>query len=71
MAKEVEWLSSNKCDYCGKEIDDILIDGRTKTGPWATMCKSCHKKYGVNKFGVGFGQKYKKNSEGKFIKIEG
>lgn len=71
MEREVEWTSSKKCDFCGTEIDDILIDGRTKTGPWATMCSKCFKHYGTGIFGTGFGQKYKKNSEGRFLKIEG
>jgi len=42
----------NKCDFCGKEG---VIDGRTKMGPWAFMCRECHKKYGVG-LGLGKGQ---------------
>ena len=69
--KEVVWTGSKTCDFCHKEISDILIDGKTMMGPWATMCPSCHRFYGYKRFGTGIGQKYKKNSDGKFIKIEG
>lgn len=69
--KNVIWSSSRTCDFCHREINDILIDGKTKEGPWATMCTECHSLYGYNKFGTGIGQKYKKNSENQFVKIEG
>lgn len=70
--KQVEWCGSKKCDFCEKEIHGILIDGVTKhNGCWATMCEPCHKKHGYPKFGMGIGQKYKENKEGKFLKIEG
>lgn len=71
MKREKEWLGSKKCDFCNTIINDILIDGKTTDGYWATMCKKCHKIHGIGKFGIGCGQKYEKNSENRFIKIEG
>lgn len=67
----VEWTSSRICDFCGDTIHGVLIDGKTNLGPWATMCETCHKKYGYQTFGCGIGQKYTESPEGKFIKTEG
>lgn len=69
--KEVKWMGSKVCDFCHKDIDDILIDGKTMMGPWAVMCEECHSIHGYPTFATGIGQKYKKNSEGDFVKIEG
>ncbi len=69
--EEVKWMGSKTCDFCHKDIDDILIDGKTRIGPWAVMCSNCHIRFGYPTFGKGIGQKYKKNSDGDFIKIEG
>ena len=63
------WLGSHTCDFCHKEITDILYDAKTKYGPWATMCNSCFFNNGLG-LGLGLGQKYKLNN-GKFIKVEG
>lgn len=41
------------CQICYKKV--ARIDGRTKVGPWAYMCKSCHAIFGVG-FGIGKGQ---------------
>ena len=70
MAKEVEWMGSTKCDYCNEEIKDDLYDAKTIYGPWATMCKEHFKKLSCS-IGPGKGQHYKKNEQGKFIKVEG
>ena len=63
------WLGSTKCDICGREIEKTLIDGMTQMGPWAVMCPTCHKIHGVG-LGDGRGQKYVKNAEGEFVKVE-
>jgi hypothetical protein len=45
------------CDICGKSCPDYFVDGNTKLGGWANMCKSCHKQYGHG-LGTGRGQAY-------------
>lgn len=40
------------CDFCG---DEAHYDGKTKLGPWANMCTSCFKRYGIG-LGLGLGQ---------------
>ena len=68
MNKKI-WIGSTKCDFCGCEISNTLIDGMTHIGSWAVMCPKCHKIHGVG-LGVGKGQKYTKDSEGDFVKVE-
>jgi hypothetical protein len=59
-----------KCDTCQAEIKDEFIDGKTKMGPWANMCKPCHYRYGCG-LGTGKGQRYQKQTDGSFLKVEG
>lgn len=46
-----------KCDFCGTENPDIIVDGRTKSGPWAWMCLEDFLEKGVG-LGIGRGQRY-------------
>lgn len=46
-----------RCNLCKEICSNYYIDGKTKIGPWAYMCLSCFKKYGVG-LGIGKGQKY-------------
>ena len=39
-------------------------------GPWATMCPDCYKKHGISVLGKGLGQKYEKQKDGKFHKVD-
>lgn len=66
------WSNSvgNEDDF-GDTITDEIIDARTKIGPWGLMTPNSWKKYGFNKLGAGFGQRYKKQKDGKWLKIEG
>jgi len=66
------WLGPvGKTDDFGDKITDELIDGKTRQGPWALMTPNSFKKYGVGRLGTGYGQKYKKQPDGKWLKIEG
>lgn len=53
-----------QCDICHQTIHDSFVDGKTKFGPWASMCENCHEKHGVG-LGVGKGQKYDKSGKKK------
>lgn len=68
MRKKI-WMGSTKCDICGEELTKTLIDGRTSNGSWAVMCPKCHKIHGVG-LGTGKGQKYVRDTEGDFVKVE-
>jgi len=66
------WMGNvQKQDDFGDEIVDVFIDGKTNQGPWGFMTPESWKKHGVGKLGTGFGQKYKKQDDGKWLKIEG
>ena len=68
---KTRWLGGTKCDICGEDIGFILIDGKTKMGPWATMCIFCWGEVGIGRFGTGLGQRYEYDEDGNFYKVEG
>lgn len=58
QAAKKKWRGTyTKCDICHKEPKKWFVDGRTKMGPWALMCQTCHPRMGVG-IGPGCGQKY-------------
>jgi len=69
--KKKYWIGDMpELDDFGIKIKNVVIDGRTKLGPWAMMTPETFKNFGVG-LGLGFGQKYKKQKDGKWLKIEG
>ena len=69
--KKKYWIGDMpELDDFGITIKNVVIDGRTKLGPWAMMTPETFKNFGVG-LGLGFGQKYKKQKDGKWLKIEG
>lgn len=72
MNEAVYWLSPvDKNDDFGDTIKDVMIDGKTKQGPWGLMTPASWAKHGVGKLGTGYGQKYQKQTDGKWLKVEG
>jgi hypothetical protein len=58
-------------DDFGDLYKDEMIDGKTRGGPWGNMTPESWKKHGVGKLGTGYGQRYKKQPDGKWLKVEG
>ena len=58
-------------DDFGLSISRVMIDGKTKHGPWAIMAPNSWKSHGIGKFGTGLGQKYEKQASGRWLKVEG
>jgi hypothetical protein len=58
-APAVRWIGPvPTCDFCQAPGDHAgFIDGKTKRGPWATMCPRCHAAHGLG-LGPGVGQEY-------------
>lgn len=54
-------------------IDDEIIDARTVYGPWALMSPASFARYGGTngRLGLGLGQRFKKQPDGRFLKVEG
>ena len=72
--KTVYWCGTmSKVDDFGDEIADEFIDGKTRMGPWANMTpNSWYENGGTGgKLGTGLGQRYKKQPDGKWLKVEG
>ena len=68
---EKYWMGEvPKQDDFNNPIKDTFVDGKTKMGPWAIMGDYSFKKWGVG-LGMGKGQKYQKQPDGKWLKIEG
>jgi hypothetical protein len=68
------WLSSvPAADDFGQPIKDVFIDGATKMGPWGLMTPLSYSMFGryPDQLGTGIGQKYEKQSNGTWMKVEG
>ncbi len=71
MTKKVYWSSpvGIEADF-GDTLETTIIDGVTIHGPWALMTPFNHRRYGQG-LGTGRGQKYEKQEDGKWLKVEG
>ena len=58
-------------DDFGVPFGEIMYDGKTTLGPWANMSEASWKKFGIGRTGLGCAQKYQKQSDGRWLKIEG
>jgi hypothetical protein len=58
-------------DDFGVPIEDEFIDGKTRMGPWGIMAPKSWRMHGVGALGSGFGQRYEKTDDGKWLKVEG
>lgn len=69
--REVYWTGPvGTADDFGIKITDTIIDGKTTMGPWALMTPETHARMGCG-LGTGRGQKYVKQADGKWLKVEG
>jgi hypothetical protein len=56
------------CELCERPfMTDVFIDGKTIYGSWGYMCESCHTTHGIG-LGIGRGQEYTKQSDGRWMK---
>jgi hypothetical protein len=58
-----KWLSSlpTHCQICHNPLRDVFVDGATRFGPWAILCRKCHILRGCGT-GTGRGQVYNLNT---------
>jgi hypothetical protein len=52
------------------EAGEVVYDGATRDGTWATMTEQSFRRFGVG-LGVGRGQKYVRQPNGQLHKVEG
>lgn len=65
------WIGTvNETDDFGRIISDTFIDGEIRHGSWAIMTPASFHLYGIG-LGQGLGQKYVKQDDGRFMKVEG
>lgn len=66
------WLGSEPthCQVCEGPFHNKFVDGATFTGQWALMCKPCHKRMGRG-LGMGRGQEYTRQADGRWLKTGG
>lgn len=70
--KQIYWTGTPpQTDDFGLMIIDEFIDGKTVMGPWAFMTPSSWREIGIGVLGMGYGQRYKKQDDGKWLKVEG
>ena len=71
---EVYWLSpvGEKDDF-GSPVENEIIDGKTTYGPWAMMTPTSWEQHGGTggRLGLGLGQRYEKQADGRWLKVEG
>jgi hypothetical protein len=67
------WMGSSikANDDFGNPVKDVFVDGKTKMGPWAIMSPESWRIYGVGSYGTGYGQRYCKTHDGRWLKVEG
>ena len=72
MTKKI-WSGSppKTCNICPRsittEFSDAVFPG---VGSWVNFCPDCAKRHGV-RYGYGLGQRYVRNNDGEFEKVEG
>lgn len=60
-----------EADDFGQKIVDVFVDGKTVYGPWATMTPASWLHRGIGRLGQGLGQRYQKQTDGRWLKVEG
>lgn len=72
MEKQKFWAGKPPArDDFGKPIVASFIDGKTRHGPWAIMTLQSWLSEGCGRFGLGFGQRYSYQGDGRWLKVEG
>ena len=57
-------------DDFGRPIVDVFWDAATRGGPWAIMSPESHRLHALGA-GVGLGQQYTRQPDGRWLKTEG
>lgn len=67
----IYWTGDIGCDDDFNEpIQNVFYDAKMITGQWAIMAPSTWKRLS-GRIGTGYGQKYEKQSDGRWMKVEG
>lgn len=70
LARPVYWNGNVKnCDICGGDFKSTMYDASTRHG-WGNLCHYCFTIHGKG-LGTGLGQKYQKQPDNRWLKVEG
>ena len=58
------------CDVCTKPFGKMMYDAAMMNGRWANMCQTCFNRH-ARGLGVGKGQRYSKQEDGRWLKTGG
>lgn len=69
---KVYWRGSDpvKCEADGTMLKERFYDAADRFGRWGMLCDACFLKVGVG-LGVGKGQKFERQTDGRWLKTEG
>ena len=77
MMKYWTGKAPRRCDVCEGMLtskddtaQDAFTDGRLHIGTWGILCDGCHETFGVG-HGVGKGQRYVRQQDGRWMKVAG
>ena len=66
------WVSQvGTTDDFDRPYGTTMYDAKTVFGPWACMSEESYRKSGIGRLGTGLGQKYEKQTDGKWLKVDG
>lgn len=68
------WMSRppEQCDTCENNIEEKFYDAMIVTGSWGCLCPTCfHLGPGLGILGIGHGQEYTKQKDGRWMKTGG
>ncbi len=73
MKQKRYWVGDvSDVDDFGRQITDEFVDGRTvHRGMWATMSPLSWRENGCGQLGTGSGQRYRRQRDGQWMKVEG
>lgn len=74
MSKPVYWCGAiGREDDFGARITNEFIDGKSNMGPWGIFSPSSWARHSGTggKLGMGLGQRYQKQPDGRWLKVEG
>jgi hypothetical protein len=71
LQRPLYWIGVLRgCNVCGGEFDGTMYDAKTHTGQWGNLCGGCFESH-AGSLGLGLGQKYVQQSDGKYMCVEG
>lgn len=59
-----------RCATCDTPLVTVFADMRIVRGPWGCLCPTCVARFGMG-YGVGLGQEYTRQPDGRWLKTKG